>query len=371
MINSIDISNFRGFQRFQIANLALVNVIVGDNAVGKTALLEAFYLALSGHTQKPLVLREWRGLSSSFQTGSVDSVVDGLYADLFHDPASTEPITIKLTGTGFENRELVISKTRGDVVVPTKSIETTGNRHERRAAQKQRKQLQTAQLGQSTVAPISLTWTDESGGVHTTRVRLTPNGVQFEGTGEKLLNCFMYAAQVPVPPNESADNYSTLMKRRETDVFRRVFISVFDQITDISVGTEGGSSVLLADVPWAKQLLPLAALSGGTNRVASILLALAFRKDGVVLVDEIESGIYHSRQALFAKALLEMARSTMSQLIVTTHSEEWLQKFSAHLDSKDEDVAFWRLARRGGEQPTVRRFTASEFVSGMNVGEMR
>jgi hypothetical protein len=371
MIKSVDISNFRGFQRLSISDLALVNIIVGDNAVGKTALLEALFLALSGNAEKPLSLRQWRGLSSTFQTGSGDSLVEGIYADLFHDPNSTDPITITLTGSGFENRQLVVSKTRGDVLVPTKSVEPQGNRHARRAAQAQKRQLQTAQLGQSVVAPISLTWTDESGHQHITRVTISPSGLHFEGTGEKLPNCFMYAAQIPVPPNESADHYSALMKRRETELFRRVFRSVFDQVSDISVGTEGGSSVLLADVPWAKQLLPLGVLSGGTNRVASILLALAYRKDGAVLVDEIDSGVYHARQDQFAKALLEMARSYKSQLIMTTHSEEWLEKFSSQLSETSDDVAFWRLERRKGEEPTMRRFSVADFASGMLAGEMR
>jgi AAA15 family ATPase/GTPase len=149
-------------------------------------------------------------------------------------------------------------------------------------------------------------------------------------------------------------------------------LSTFDEIADISVETIGNSSTLVADVPWAKQLLPLPALSGGTTRAAAIMLAMAHRTGGVVLVDEIESGIYHRRQANFAKGLIKMAQEYRSQLIMTTHSNEWLDHFiEAARCYDDKDIAFWRMERLGDNSPSIRRFSLSEFADGMAAGEMR
>src|SRR4051795_3503317 len=91
MVNSVEITNFRGFEHFVMSDLAPINVIVGDNAVGKTALLEAIFLTLSANAEKPLALRQWRGMNAAFQAGSGDSVFEGIYADLFHNPTSTNP----------------------------------------------------------------------------------------------------------------------------------------------------------------------------------------------------------------------------------------------------------------------------------------
>lgn len=370
MVQSVAIANFRGFQNLEISDLAQINLIVGDNAVGKTALLEAIFLVLCNNPQRAFSLRQWRGMPIAFQAGSADSVVEGIYADLFHDPSSDEPITISLTGKGFENRKLVIAKTRGDIVIPTKTT-GTGNRHDRRAAKRNRKLLQTPEIGESILAPISLTWTDQQGNEYVTHIKLSPSGLQFEGTGETIPICFLYAAQMPTPPEQAATFYSDLRKRRDGEKFKRVFLSAFDWITEISTDTVAGSPVLLADVPWAKQLLPLPALSGGTTRVASVLLALAQRHDGVVLVDEIEAGIYHARQARFAKGLVEMSRAYQSQLIMTTHSQEWIENFISALSDNDGDVAFWRVERGVDHQPMVQRFTVAEFSEGMAAGEMR
>lgn len=255
MVSSVKITNFRGFENLKVDDLALINMIVGDNAVGKTAFLEAIFLALSGNADKPLHLKQWRGGTAGFQTGVPDSVVEGIYGDLFNDAKSAEAISIILTGRGYENRKLKISKSRGDVIVPL-------SRQQRRAQAR----TKLPQLQQSAVSiPISLTWIDHLGVERSAIVLFGPNGLTFQGTGEQLPNAFMYAAQINIPSDEAAMHYSTLRRRREVQKFREAFFSIFEEITDISVETESGSSVLLVDVPWAKQLLPLGTYSGGTN----------------------------------------------------------------------------------------------------------
>lgn len=54
-LSDIVIENFRKFKKIEINNLGLVNIIVGDNNIGKTSLLEALYLR-----QKKTHI--WRGL---------------------------------------------------------------------------------------------------------------------------------------------------------------------------------------------------------------------------------------------------------------------------------------------------------------------
>jgi len=365
MVTSVQIRNFRGFEDLIVDGLPPINVIVGDNASGKTAFLESIYLAVSGNAQQPFILKQWRGQEVKFQSGSVDSVVEAIYADFFHDSKSEEPITIKLAGRGFENRQLVISRSTG-VIVPIRP-----NRRDRRAAKKKSPRFQTPDASETTTVPISLTWTDELGNAHRARALLTRSALQFEGTNERLPNCYFYASQASIPTLESASHYSALKKNRSAERFRQIFLSVFDQITDIDIGDVGGSSVLLADVPWAKELLPLPLLSGGTNRAAAILLSMTHREDGLVMVDEIENGIFHARMRSFSRALLQLARAYKTQLMLTTHSEEWIERFIEAAAEETDDIAFWRLERTKDNRPTVRKFSLPEFRSGMAGGEMR
>jgi energy-coupling factor transporter ATP-binding protein EcfA2 len=359
MVNSIKINNFRNFAEIAISDFALINVIVGDNGVGKTTVLEALYLAVSGHAQSPLILKQWRGLPSVFNTSFVDVLVDNLYGDLFHD--SAKQIFIETQGRGFENRSLTIERTTGQVLIPKQ------NRRQRR----QDEALGRTSIPESTIAPIALTWVDSQSERHTAYVSIGPTGVKLDGTGERLPNCHMFASQITVPPEESANQYSDLRKRREAEQFRTVFFSIFDQVKDLSVESSGPTPLLMVDIPWASGLIPLGAFSGGSNRAASILLSLTSRRDGLVLVDEIESGIYHERQERFSRGLCTLAKAYGSQLIMTSHSDEWIRHFVASIDADDPDVAFWRLSRDHDNKPTIRRFTARAYSVGMAAGEMR
>lgn len=67
MIESIDITNFRGIKRLQLQNCAPINVIVGENGAGKTALFEAIFLTLGGNTGAALAIRQWRGIDGHFK----------------------------------------------------------------------------------------------------------------------------------------------------------------------------------------------------------------------------------------------------------------------------------------------------------------
>lgn len=102
------------------------------------------------------------------------------------------------------------------------------------------------------------------------------------------------------------------------------------------------------------------------------MLAIANRREGLVLVDEVESGIYHARQRKYARSLLTLSREYQTQLIMTTHSEEWIRNFLEEISSqKNTDIAFWRMERERDQQPRMRRFTVAEFAEGMSAGEMR
>jgi DNA replication and repair protein RecF len=45
MIESLEVTNFRGFERLELHGLRRINVIVGENSSGKTAFLESVFLA--------------------------------------------------------------------------------------------------------------------------------------------------------------------------------------------------------------------------------------------------------------------------------------------------------------------------------------
>src|SRR5579871_6740980 len=54
MIRSIEIERYRGFERYKFGNLSRVNLLVGKNNCGKTAVLEAVHLLASSGNPRVL-----------------------------------------------------------------------------------------------------------------------------------------------------------------------------------------------------------------------------------------------------------------------------------------------------------------------------
>jgi AAA15 family ATPase/GTPase len=66
-------------------------------------------------------------------------------------------------------------------------------------------------------------------------------------------------------------------------------------------------------------------MGDGITRFASILLAIASSRDGVVLVDEIETGLHYSVVGRAWQAVSDAARRYNTQVFATTHSFEFMQ----------------------------------------------
>ena len=109
MIRTISIKNFRCFKSLEIKDCRRINIVVGDNGAGKTALLESIFFALASSPEIAMRLRQWRGLDAAL-SGSPRQIEEAIWGDLFHDLDDNEPISIRLGGSGAEARELKISK---------------------------------------------------------------------------------------------------------------------------------------------------------------------------------------------------------------------------------------------------------------------
>ena len=59
--------------------------------------------------------------------------------------------------------------------------------------------------------------------------------------------------------------------------------------------------MMYADIGMERKI-PVALVGEGMSRLLSIILAIATAKNGIVLIDEVDAGIHHSRMA---KSLFE------------------------------------------------------------------
>ena len=97
MINSLTVRNFRCFEHLSVERCKRVNVIVGDNGSGKTALLEAIFLALGVTTDVPLRYRQQRGQEGLF-SGSAHAIEEAIYGSFSSIRTGAESFLLNWTG---------------------------------------------------------------------------------------------------------------------------------------------------------------------------------------------------------------------------------------------------------------------------------
>jgi predicted ATPase len=345
MIDTINIRNFRCFKDFRVENCRRFNVVVGDNGAGKTALFEAIFLALSGNVEVSVRLKMQRGLEPSF-SGAIKAMEEAIWQDYFYNLNWREPISIRLLGNGPEARSLTIARGTSELTLPFAKSDQVA----------------------SAVAPIVFTWQDQFDREYTSSPRISKDGLQLGSTGEDLPDFFMFAANQTVGSTENAARFSDLSRMRREQPFVEFFTREFPWIEGLNIEVAGGQPIIHASLRDTPTKLPITLISGGINRIMGIMLAVASRPRSVVIVDEVENGLFHKHKTSLWRGLIEMTRQQDSQLFISTHDEEWLTALVDAAGENIDDVALWRLERKDGGERAIRQIPGRILKAGIEAG---
>jgi len=85
MITSFEIKNFRCFEHIKQDGLRRFNLLVGKSGSGKTALLEALFLAGGANPEIYFRLRRWRGFGEGVALSATRDTYEAFFQDLFYN----------------------------------------------------------------------------------------------------------------------------------------------------------------------------------------------------------------------------------------------------------------------------------------------
>jgi len=367
MIHEILIENFRCFSKAVVQDLALINVIVGSNAAGKTAFLESIFLGACGTLDVFGRLRQWRGLGNTaaipINPGMPLQNMNLLNAQAqyksivrdFSNNNNDKPLSISLIGDDKTTRELQIIR---DYTNTPEYLLGTG-----------------APSGSGSYNPprdpnISVTFTGDH---QTASYRLTPSGTYhaIKNQTVKPINIFIVPSSFPaVSPSEPAIKLSELNRRGEEKKLLATVSDIFPEITNLSVGVEDNNvSVIYCNIPGDpnNRKLPALMISSGISKILSILLSIATTGNGIVLIDEIENGLYYETQKKIWNAIYTFAITYKTQIFVTTHSEESLRSLMLTIKGNEDQFRLIRLEQKAGHRH-IRIFKGENFEAALESG---
>ena len=327
MIQSLHLQNFRCFEHLELHGLRRINVLVGRNASGKTALLEALYLVAGGSPELALRIKVWRGLAPSLQISLDRRSYESLWKDLFFEFDQSRVVSIQVVGPPPSTRSLSISYgSEGVLTLP----------------------LENKDLDSALIVPIVFEWRDHKAQASRVEVSLTPVGLNMTPSGQTMPSAFFSSAIGAGNAAENAARFSELSKQKNERAIVDALRKEFPLVDSLSVEVSAGLPAIYASVAHLREKIPVGLLSGGINKLLSMLLAIAISPGGVILIDEIENGFFHDRLPQIWSALLTFCQLYDTQLIASTHSQECLAAIAPAVGRNEQEFCLIRADKRNG-----------------------
>ena len=158
--------------------------------------------------------------------------------------------------------------------------------------------------------------------------------------------------------NPEEDSVVNALRILEPDIERVAYVADEGR-RSYPLGSREGMVVKLQSL---EQRVPIGTMGDGMWRMLALALALVQSKGGVLLVDEVDTGLHHTVMADMWKMVLETAKRLDVQLFATTHSYDCVYSLAAFSREKmgtGEDVAIHRL-EAGKDSSVV--FTEKELA---------
>jgi predicted ATPase len=368
MIQQLTVDGFRGFQRFEMHGLGRVNLLVGANNCGKTSILEAVQIFRSSGDPSSL----WQVTS---RRGERFDVTDSRRAvtpeaDICHlfygheiDIGSKFQIAAR---TNVADETLTV--TLGERSRQKQLFDDTGTgTDEDDVIQEPNWALEFDWSGVPTNAarlPLSM-----RGGLSSQSLRGYPRSPS-NGTAPVS---FISTAGLMV--HDVVSMFEEIVLTREEDLVIQALSTIeptIERLASVSSdrrrnypGERGGIVVKCKN---SSQRIPIGSMGDGMWRMLGLALAIGSAENGILLVDEIDTGLHFTVLEKMWKLVDEASRRLNVQVFATTHSRdayESLAAISRESVSDGSDVTIQRIDRLGSKSVA---FTEQEIIASAERG---
>jgi hypothetical protein len=335
MISSIQIRGYRGFADFEMTCLERVNLLVGTNNSGKTSVLEAIYLLASRGDPVALWQVLWRrGERVSGGVDRGDRPVELEVAHLFngHDLHLGSKFVLVAKN---QTPERQVTFSIGEIKPEQTPTGTVGVNHV--APSRWGLHIKGTPAPSFSVLPLS-----RSGGVSSDALQ-TPRrlrGKGMSGDEGEIPSQFITAESL-----DGSELISLWDKVALTPSENRVLQALRFLDCDIErIAAQAGSQHyferggFIIKLKGREHPIPIGSMGDGMWRMLAMAIAIAHCKGGVLLVDEIDTGLHYTVMTNMWRLVFGAAKELDVQVFATTHSSDCIKSL-AELCYMETDVA--------------------------------
>lgn len=349
MLRTIKIQNFRGFQSFELNNLGRLNLLVGTNNSGKTSVLEAIQLLCSRNNLEPLKdIMKSRGeyfLDKERKERELD------IRHLFYGHEIELGSEFSVSGTHENSKEALVA--------------TVGTRRIRRrysSSSDGSEPLKVFDDDEFEVLDFAIKWIQgdkqeswdrplsNDGRLSGEYIRrLTKIGVSRDIETET-----QFVTAAALTSEKMIELFDQIVLTPEETLVQEALQAIEPKISRIaSVGSEKyrrseareGFMVRLSD---SHQRVPIGSMGDGMWRMLGLALATVGAANGVLFVDEIDTGLHFSAMSDMWRLIWETAKRLNVQVFATTHSSDcWtsLASIASEENIAEDGITIQRIER--------------------------
>ncbi|MDJ0660375.1 MAG: ATP-binding protein [Crocosphaera sp.] len=375
MIRDLSIKNYRCFEDFCVDGLAQVNLIVGDNNTGKTSLLEAIYILLDKsyyykfHTKTTTLInllklrKEFLSLISEDETES-KIIKIYLITHLFNKNNINKTIEIFCDNDFFSKVQITNLKPEKskfkNIHLLTTDDEYFKVNYEFKKSNTENKNIRGQAFYEINQQGIYIQETPEN--ANTTRL----NGI------DRLI---MYTPDSIFMPlnydylNDVEKNWDLIQLTPKEDKVIEALQIINPNIERIGFTVSQYTKQIRLKIKGEDQPIPLSSMGQGMNRILGLITTAVILENGVLLIDEIETGLHYKAQTDMWRLLIKTAQELNVQIFATTHSWDCICAFQEALeDIEDQSVGnLFRLDNKYGKLRAV-EYKADEVSIAVDQG---
>lgn len=297
----LHIEQYRKLKNIDVINLKRVNIFVGGNNMGKTSMLEAFYL-----------LSQLNDINTYFDLEKYR----GKFSNEFHSIWMDRNFISDIHLSGHFNNANAALEIKSNTL--EEDIDKTG--------------YLSSILVEASVKDVHFN----------SSIHLYSNKEPESRYAQSRILC-RAAFTSPYRYNGSLlqTAHTAAVKEGYFDIVKDFIREKLDSsIKNIELVSEAGENRFMVSTENAEKPIDLTKYGEGLQRIFEIALLLGYCRDGVLCIDEIDSALHKSLLLDFTKFIQQMSQQFNVQIFLSTHSKECIDAFIENNYANDEITAY-------------------------------